>query len=190
MDSEARVRELLAAGDLRNAATEAIRAFGPQALGYLRAVLRDESEAREAFSQWAENLWKGLPSFRGESSFKTWALRLACNAALNLRDEAWRKRGRRFATGEASAIAEDVRTRSVLRVERQRQALEKLRQSLTTEEQSLLVLRIDQGLPWNEIAEVLALEGKPVEPAALMKRFERLKDRLARLAREQGLVDS
>jgi RNA polymerase sigma-70 factor (ECF subfamily) len=74
-------------------------------------------------------------------------------------------------------------------VERQRQALEKLRQSLSTEEQSLLVLRIDQGLPWNEIAEVLVLDGKQVEPATLMKRFERLKERLARLAREQGLVD-
>jgi RNA polymerase sigma-70 factor (ECF subfamily) len=189
MPTEERVRELLSAGDLQGAATEAIRGFGPQVLQYLRAVLRDEAEAREAFSQWAENLWKGLPSFRGQSSFKTWSLRLACNAALNLRDEAYRKRGRRFATGEASALAEDIRTKSVLRVERQRQALEKLRQSLSTEEQSLLVLRIDQGLPWNEIAEVLVLDGKPVEPATLMKRFERLKERLARLAREQGLVD-
>jgi RNA polymerase sigma-70 factor (ECF subfamily) len=188
MASEERIRELLAAGDARGAATEAIRGFGPQVLQYLRAVLRDETEAREAFSQFAENLWKGLGSFRGQSSFKTWALRLACNAALNLRDQAWHKRGRRFATGEASAIAEDVRTRSVLRVERQRQALDKLRESLTTEEQSLLVLRIDQGLPWNEIAEVLALEGKPVEVATLTKRFERLKERLAKLAREQGLV--
>ena len=190
MSTEEKVRALLSSGDLKGAATEAIRGFGPQVLQYLRAVLRDESEAREAFSQWAENLWKGLRSFRGESSFKTWSLRLACNAALNLRDEAWRKRGRRLATGEASALAEDLRTRSVLKVERQRQALEKLRQSLTTEEQSLLVLRIDQGLPWNEIAEVLVLEGKPVDPGTLMKRFERLKDRLARLAREQGLVDS
>lgn len=189
MPTEENVRELLAAGDIRAAATEAIRGLGPMALQYLRALLRDEGEAREAFSQWAENLWKALPSFRGESSLKTWALRLAHNAALNLRNEAWRKRGRRFATGEASAIAEDVRTRSVLRVERQRQALDKLRQSLTTEEQSLLVLRIDQGLAWNEIAEVLVLEGKPVEPATLMKRFERLKERLARLARDQGLVE-
>ena len=189
MSIEERVRELLAAGDTRSAATEAIRGFGPQVLQYLRAVLRNETEAREAFSQFAENLWKGLPSFRGQSSFKTWALRLACNAALNLRDEAWRKRGRRFATGEASAIAEDVRTRSVLRVERQRQALDKLRQSLTTEEQSLLVLRIDQGLPWNEIAEVLAEEGKPVEAATLTKRFERLKERLSRMARDQGLLE-
>lgn len=186
---EERLQALLAAGDLRGAATEAIRGHGPQVLQVLRAMLRDEGDAREAFSQFAENLWKGLATFRGESSFKTWALRLACNAARNQRDEAWRRRGRRLATGEASALAEEVRTRSVVRVERQRRALDKLRESLTAEEQSLLVLRLDQELSWNEVAEVLAEEGKPAEPAALMKRYERLKERLGKLAREQGLVD-
>jgi len=186
---EERLRQLLAAGDLRGAATEAIRGYGPQVLQVLRAMLRDEAEAREAFSQFAENLWKGLATFRGEASFKTWALRLACNAARNQRDEAWRRRGRRLATGEASALAEEVRTRSVVRVEQQRQALDRLRQALSVEEQSLLVLRLDQALSWNEVAEVLAGEGAPAEPAALMKRFERIKERLGKLAREQGLVD-
>lgn len=186
---EERLTQLLAGGDLRATATEAIRGYGPQVLQVLRAMLRDEADARDAFSQFAENLWKGLATFRGESSFKTWALRLACNAARNQRDEAWRRRGRRFATGEASAIAEEIRTRSVVRVERQRQALDKLRQALSVEEQSLLVLRLDQQLSWSEVADVLAEEGKPAEPAALMKRYERIKERLGKLAREQGLVD-
>lgn len=189
MPVEARIQQLIAAGDLRGAATEAIRGFGPQVLRYLRGVLHDEASAAEAFSRFAENLWKGIESFRGQSSFKTWALRLAWNAALDLRDEAWRKRGRRFASGEASALAEEVRTRSVLRVERQRQVLDKLRQSLSAEDRSLLALRIDQELSWTEVAEVLSEAGKPVEPAALMKRFERIKERLGKLARDEGLVE-
>jgi RNA polymerase sigma-70 factor, ECF subfamily len=53
-------------------------------------------------------------------------------------------------------------------VEHRRRVLGRLRQSLTTEEQSLLALRIDLRLPWNEIAEVLVLEGKPVDPNTLM----------------------
>jgi len=186
---EERLHQLIAAGDLRGAATEAIRGYGPQVLQVLRAMLRDEAEARDAFSQFAENLWKGIGTFRGEASFKTWSLRLACNAARNQRDEAWRRRGRRLATREASALAEEVRTRSVVRVERQRQALDRLRQALSVEEQSLLVLRLDQGLSWNEVADVLAEKGKPAEPAALMKRYERIKERLGKLARDQGLVD-
>jgi hypothetical protein len=35
---------------------------------------------------------------------------------------------------------------------------------------------------------VLSTEGTPVASAALRKRFERLKDKLARLAKEQGLL--
>ncbi len=189
MTTEVRVQQLLAAGDRRAAAVEAIRGLGPRILGYLRAVLRNEADAADAFSQFAENLWKGLASFRGESSFVGWAYKLAWNAAMNLRDEAWRRRGRRLATGEASQIAEEVRTRSALRVERQRRGLEKLREALTAEEQTLLVLRIDQELSWEDIAEVLSSDGRPVDAAALRKRFERLKERLARMARDQGLVE-
>jgi hypothetical protein len=48
---------------------------------------------------------------------------------------------------------------------------------------------VDQGFSWDEIAEVFAEEGEAIEPAALRKRFERLKERLTILAREQGLVD-
>jgi RNA polymerase sigma-70 factor (ECF subfamily) len=39
------------------------------------------------------------------------------------------------------------------------------------------------------VATVLAEEGAPVDEAALRKRFERLKDRLAAMAREEGLLE-
>lgn len=186
---ERRVRELIAAGEVRAAATEAIRALAPEVLRFLRSLLRDESDAADAFSEFAENLWTGLETFRGEASLRTWALRLARNAALNLRGEAWRRRGRRFATGEASALAEDLRTKSFVRVERQRAALDKLRESLSMEDRMLLVLRLDQGLSWKEAAEVLASEGDPADVNALTKRFERLKDKLGKMAREEGLIE-
>jgi len=186
---EERVQERLRAGDAAGAATAALQELGPSVLGFLRALLRDESDAADAFSQFAENLWKGLPSFRFDSSLKTWAYRVARHAALNLRNEAWRRHGRQFATGEASALAEEIRTKTVVRVARQQQALDQLRQSISEEDQSLLVLRVDQGLSWAEIAEILSEGAEPVQAVTLMKRFERLKDRLARMARDQGLVD-
>ena len=181
------IKARVATGDLRGAATEALRAFGPKILGYLQAVLKDEADAADAFSIFAEHLWRGLPGWRGQSSLKTWAFKLAWHAALNLKDEAWRRRGRRFRTGEASKLADEIRTRTGVRVERQRQALDALRAELTAEEQTLLVLRIDQQLSWEEIAEVMGDEA-PLEAAALRKRFERLKEKLTRLARERGLV--
>ena len=188
MSLEIQVKDLLAAGDRRSAASEAIRGLGPKVLGYLRSVLRNDEDAADAFSIFAEHLWRGLPTWRGQSSLKTWAFKLAWNAALNLKDEAWRRRGRRFKTGEASRLADEIRTRTGVRVERQRRALDELRAELTEEEQTLLVLRIDQQLAWEEIAEVMGDEKAPVDAAALRKRFERLKEKLSRLAKERGLV--
>src|SRR5512137_345407 len=162
-DRTERARRLLAEGDLPGAATDAIRTLGPEVLRYLRSILRNEGDAQEAFSQFAENLWRGIGTWRGEGSFRAWTFRLAWNAAINMRNEAWRRKGRRLVTAEVSALADEVRTRSALRVERQRQALDKLRESLGDEEVSLLALRIDQGLSWAEIAQVLSADGTPVE---------------------------
>lgn len=186
---DARVRDLLGAGDAPGAATAAIQELGPPVLRYLRSLLRDEDDAADAFSVFAENVWRHVSTWRGEGSLKAWCFRLAWNAALNLRNEAWRRRGRRFFTGEASALAEEIRTRSHVKVERQRQALDRLRATLDVEDVSLLTLRIDQKLSWAEIADVTASDGKRVEPAALMKRFERLKGRLAKMAKDEGLIE-
>lgn len=189
MSLEARVRALLSADDVDGAASEAIRGLGPDVLRYLHSILRDPSAADDAFSQFAEALWKGLHALRRDASLRGWAFRIAFHVALNVREESWRRRGRGFATGEASKIADEVRTKTVIRDERNRRAFERLRAALSMQEQSLLALRIDQELSWAEIAESVSAEGKRVEPAALMKRFERLKKRLAEIAREEGLVD-
>lgn len=186
---QARVQRLLDGNDVRAAANEALRALGPEILRFLRSVLRDEEDAGDAFSHFAEHLWRGLPSFRRESSLRTWAFRIAWNAALTLRSDAWHRKGRRLETGEASQLAEEIRTKTVIRVERQRSALDKIRALLTPDEQSLLALRLDREFSWNEIAEILSTEGERVQPLALMKRFERLKTRLTELVREQEEKD-
>lgn len=190
VDLEDRIQALLAARDLRGAATEAIRGLGPQVLRYLGSVLHDEADVNEAFGMFAESLWRGLPSYEHRSAFRTWALRLAWNSALDVRNEAWRRRARRFATGEMSALAAELQTTSTARAARQRVALDRLRAALTPEERALLSLRVDQELPWQDVAEILSpREGPPLAPGTLMKRFERLKERLGRLAREQGLLE-
>ncbi len=185
MEVEERIAAAMAAGDHRAAATEVIRGYGPRILGYLNVVLRDDLDAGDAFSLFAEQVWRGMPAFAGRSSARTWAFKAAWSAAMKVRDDAWRRLGRRLDTGEASRIAQDVRTRTGLRYERQRAELETLRLLLSDEDQTLLVLRLDQELSWEEVAEVLALDGEPVDPATLRKRFARIKERLAEIIREQ-----
>jgi RNA polymerase sigma-70 factor (ECF subfamily) len=188
-EAEEEVRRLLAKKDFRGAAVKAIRDLGPEVLRYLRAALRDEADVADAFSHWAEGLWRGMPSFRGECSLRTWALRLAVNAAANVRNAAWRRRVRRFRTGEASALADEIRTSSGRRAERAARGLDELRQALSVQDQTLFALRVDRRLSWEEIAEVFSGSGRAVSADALCKRFERLKARMKRMAREQGLVE-
>jgi RNA polymerase sigma-70 factor (ECF subfamily) len=189
-DLEPRLLALLDAGDLSGAATEALRGYGPQVLGYLTAVLRDEDDAHDVFSQFAEDLWRGLPGFRRESSIRTWAFRLAWHAASRYARDPYRKRHRPILTTEASKIAEQVRsTMSTYAPGGRADRLLKLRESLDREEQTLLILRVDKAMAWEDVAEVLRADGDPATPAALRKRFERLKEKLGRLAREQGLIE-
>jgi RNA polymerase sigma-70 factor (ECF subfamily) len=177
-------------GEIEAAATLAIRALGPEVLGYLTALVHDASEASEVFSQFAEDLWRGLAGFRGESSLRTWAYRLARHAALRQARDPFRRRGERLGTSRASALAGSIVASTVVRDEWRAQQLARLRRQLAEDEQTLLILRVDRGLSWGEVADVLAGEdgARPDEPA-LRKRFERLKDKLARAAREEGLID-
>ncbi len=189
-DLDGRIYALLDVGDVKGAATEAIRGLGPQVLGYLAAVLKDEDDARDVFSQFAEDLWRGLPGFRRECSLRAWAFKLAWHAASRHARDPYRRRHRPILTTEASRIAASVRsTMSAYAPGGRADKLLRLRQALEPEEQTLLILRVDKGLAWEEVASVLSTEGEAVAPSALRKRFERLKEKLARLAREQGLLD-
>jgi len=188
MYAEARVRERLLAGDTAGAATEAIRGLGPKVVGYLRTMFPDAADVSDGFGLWTENLWKGIGAFEGRSSFRTWALRLAWNAALTLRDQAHRRHERRLVTGESSALAAEVFSRSYLQLEQRREQLLELRRLLTDEERTLLFLRVDQGLRWADVGEILSAEGSPVSAEAASKRFERLRVRLEDLARRHGMM--
>ncbi len=186
---EESVREALARGDPQAAATEAIRGHGPEILGYLTALVRDDEDAHDVFSQFAEDLWRGLPRFRWECSLRAWAYGLAYHAAARFARDPYRQRRRRLQTSAASHLADEVRMSSVFRQDRRQQEIARLRQTLEPDEQTLLILRLDRGLSWKEVAHVLAgqEESAPDEPA-LRKRFERIKEKLAKKARDLGLL--
>lgn len=175
-------------GRLDLAATLVIRQLGPGVLERLRLVLPGEAAAGDAFSRWAMNVWQGLAGFQWRSSLRTWAHRVARNAALDLRGEAWRRRERAFVTGEVSRLAEEVRSSTLERDERRRRALSEVCATLSPGERTLLELRVTRRLRWAEIAASLSDGGEQVDAAAARKRFERLKRRLARRARELGLA--
>lgn len=185
---ENRVLSLADAGQADAAATAAIEGYGAAVFGYLRSIL-DEDDARDAYAQWSEDLWRGLPSFRREASLRAWSYRLAWHAACRLRRDPFRARGARLPTSAASRLAASVAASTVATGSR-RAGLDRLRALLPPEDRTLLTLRLDRELEWEEVAEVLSSDGDPVTAPALRKRFERLKERLRELARDEGLLDA
>src|SRR5262252_1465225 len=186
---EQRIGACLDRGDVKQAATEALRGYGPQILAYLSGVLRDDEAAAEVFSEFSEDLWRGIGAFRRESSFRTWAYRLAWNAARQLARDPFRKRGQRLMTSEWAAIAQEVRSSATTQRQFEIQGrLAKLRTALHPDEQSLLILRVDRELSWKEVAQVMSESGTPLNELAWRKRFERLKIRLHKMAKKEGLL--
>jgi RNA polymerase sigma-70 factor (ECF subfamily) len=180
--------------------TAALRRYGPELLGFLVSMHGDYDAASEAFSVFSERLWQSMRRFEWGCSLRAWCYLLARNAAIDVMREG--RRGRRvgLSSPEVSRLAAEVRTTtmSALRSEK-RSALERLRDGLSEEDRSLLVLRVDRGLAWREVALVLSersADGIPLhegealkrESARLRKRFQVMVERLRAAAREQKLL--
>jgi RNA polymerase sigma-70 factor (ECF subfamily) len=166
-------------------------------LGLLVALHRDEQDAAEVFSTFSEDLWRGLPAFGWQCSFRTWAYVLARNASQRFKKGARRRAGREAPLSEHAVISEVVaavrtETLTFLRTQKRTQ-LAALRDALSDDDKTLLILRLDKGLAWNDLARVMLGDGAPVgdaelkrEAARLRKRFQLVKDRLVTLARRDG----
>jgi len=198
---EADVRARCERGDHAGAATAILRGYGPELLGFLAAIHRDEAAASETFAELAETLWRALPRFAWESTARTWAYAVARNVVRSRKRGAARRQRRVVQPGEEffEEMAQKVRTETLayLRTEKKTR-LQALRDALVEEDRMLLILRVDRGLPWNELARILT-ETESEEPlddvaiareaARLRKRFQLVKDRLRDLARKEGLLE-
>jgi RNA polymerase sigma-70 factor, ECF subfamily len=205
---EERADRALAAGNHELAATLVLREYGGEVTRFLAALHRDHDDAAEVFSEFAEALWRAVPSFERRSSLRTWMYAIARRVSLRHRRDARRRRTRFEPFTDSSAFAaveEEMRsaTLSYLRTER-RTRLSALRDSLPVEDQMLLVLRVDRKLAWNDLAIVLRNDETPGgaseaaglsdealkrEAARLRKRFQLLKEKLRELGRREGLLD-
>lgn len=186
--TEARIGEFLDQRNWSLAATVILETYGSELLRYLRAVLRDEDRAQQVFSDTSERLWTSLPSFRREASVRTWAYRLAWCATVDHRRHVARQREERLPTEEISRIVQEVCERTpAFRKTDAKTKLAEIRDALEPDERSLLRLRVECGLSWREVADVMAVGGERLDEAALRKRFQRLRSKLHDLARRHGL---
>jgi RNA polymerase sigma-70 factor (ECF subfamily) len=196
---EQQIRTLCDAGDMTRAATLLLESYGREIFGFLLARLRERDAGTEVFSRFTEDLWRGLGSFRWQCSARVWCYTLARHAASRYIREARKRRVRQLPLSRAdeiSKVADRIRTATLesARTASKTQIV-RLREQLSPEDQTLLILRVNRRLAWTEIAHVMFHEGEVVEDAVLereairlRKRYQAVKDKLRKMALEAGLV--
>jgi RNA polymerase sigma-70 factor (ECF subfamily) len=194
MDLEEQIRRLREKGDLRGAATRALEGYGAELFGFLVALLRNEHDASEVFSQTSEDLWVGLRRFEGRSSMRTWLYALARHAAARFRRAPHRRAALHVTPSDLRDVAQRIRTQTQLHLRSEvKNQFAAIRDSLDEDDRALLVLRVDRAMSWAEIASVIAApestaEELKREAARLRKRFQSVKGEIHARAREAGLI--
>jgi len=196
---ENEIRSSCRRGDTSAAAAILIRGYGPEIMGFLATRLGDDQGAEEAFAVFSEDIVRGLPEFEWRASARTWSYVVARNAANKFAGE---RRQRHDTSLEGSAkhavdeAATPIRTNTVpyLRTGVKDQ-YRVLREQLSTEDRTLLILRMDRDLSWRSVTTILSDAGESTaeadlfrEEARLRKRLELIKNQLRRLAEQQGLI--
>jgi RNA polymerase sigma-70 factor (ECF subfamily) len=146
----------------REALEELFRRYRVPAYRVAHRLLGHEADALDAVQEGFVKALTHLDSFRGQSSFKTWLLRVVSNAALDL----GRQRGRREAVslpgggladgdGGGPAVADDP-TRGLERADLRR-LLDEALATLPEAQRRTFVLHADAELSYREVAEVLGI---------------------------------
>lgn len=140
---------------------ELIRMHESKVYSLCRRMCRDEDNALEAAQDTFLAVWRGIGSFREDSTFSTWLYRLATNACLDL------LRREKKHSGGVSLDDEDVHIdlpdpapqpeEAIERSETQRMVREAL-YALPDGYREVLLLRESEQLSYQEIAEATGLE--------------------------------
>jgi RNA polymerase sigma-70 factor (ECF subfamily) len=112
-------------------------------------------EREDLFQEILVQLWRALPSYRGEAGLGTWAYRVALNTALSQ----LRQRGRR--PREVEPVEEPATPPAAADPARQDAILDEFLGCLDEIDRSLLVLYLD-GLSYQQMSEVTGMTSSAV----------------------------
>lgn len=131
-------------------------------------------------------VWLGLPCFQGDSSFSTWLYRLTNNACIDFLRREKKRRGDASLDDAEQGVGEQLPDpapspqRQLERDEVSQEVWAGLMQ-LTPDHREVLVLREIDGLSYEEIGQILALN-----PGTVKSRLARARLALAKFLRKNG----
>lgn len=123
----------------------------------LRMSSGDEALARDIAQKTFLQAWRNRASFRGDSSFKTWLLRIASNLSKNELRRAWRKREVVPSEGIEGDLSGLVVTEQdsfeALATEQARAFLRQAVANLPEQQQRVAILRLYEDMSFAEVGE-------------------------------------
>ena len=179
------VRELVQAGREREAAELVLARLSPELRPFLHRLLGNVALADEAHSATCERLWRALPTFRWECSLRSLGYIIARREASRCRARHARAGFQETTLSAAEQVAARSGSTSPTLSTTRRDQLEDLRNALSDEDRDLLVLRVERGLAWKEIAAAFLDEGASDaeliarEAARLRQRFRSIRVNVA-----------
>jgi RNA polymerase sigma-70 factor (ECF subfamily) len=164
LDPEYAIVDAAASGD-RHAFDELVRRYQVAILGLARALLAGSPDAEDVTQEVFVRVWRSLPAFRGESSFKSWVHRIALNVIVSHQRRLMRER-RVFRGTPADTPIDGAGVPAPGDMQRDilsRLTLDRALGQMPLDLRTALVLRDLQGLDYKDIAHTLGVPLGTVE---------------------------
>lgn len=162
---------------------ELVKRYDRRIYGIVVNVRGLGEDVKDVYQDTLLNIWKGLPSFKGRSSFSTWVYRLTLNAALDVvrhpRVETTSLED--FHESSASRDSDSFEGDEAVSLRNLRQAIE----HLAPKQKSVVVLHVYERLSYPQIAEVMECSEGTVK-AQLHHARRHLREILFRAESRQG----
>ncbi len=196
--TEQAIREAWEQGDHRTAVTLILDAYGRETLGYLRATSRT-ALAEDIYAQAALDLWEGIADFRWRCTARTFFFSVARHALARHHKLSTRARKREHSFAQLAwldeAVGLETRTPTPAHLRSEVKArVRELRERLSRDDQTLLILRIDRKMSFKDLVYVMSdteisnAEDMAMFAARLRKRFQSAKQRLRAMMVDDGLL--
>ena len=131
----------------------------------------DQDDLNDLFQETVLNLWKGFPSYRGDSKLTTWVYRIAMNTCITfLRHASHRPQTVPMTANVASQMAADEDTEARL------QELYRLINRLGKLERALILLWLEER-SYQEMADILGLS-----KANVAVKLNRIREKLKKMS--------
>ncbi len=146
------------AKDLENTFLNAVEEHRHKLLRICSVYAKDEDDTKDLFQEVLVNIWKAMPSFKGNSNIGTWMYRITLNVCLRLKTKEIRK--------QKKLLRMDSRAINIYKTdidkEEQSEHREKLKQlrrcikQLNEADKAVIALYLEE-LPYKEISRITGL---------------------------------